>query len=454
MIHKTWTLILLVWTFCGFSFQEPRLGQPIVIEGANLPGIQGAPITSLRILVWDGTNWSQPSFQFDERGPDDSFFTIDDALFDANDVLALQPEDGGIQASSVHWPDDQEARSNPRIEIEVTDPAEGVSTYFYAYQTTQIPASSPTGVSYDMDTDTITGTQYQVGFDPTGAVMTEFRFRFGEIFGGDILDREKIRISGVAIIIPFGFSEDDFNVTGMQVIEGPVRILRRVSVEIEVAGNPIALNLDRYFYRQFFQVPSGSGTISLPGGVSLNAIRISRDFNDMTIGLTSLSDPNNNKINVDGNPDAGVVTTINAQQQNAYWSQFDFDNANLWNAMTFPGLADSVDLYYHDDSTGGTADGTADTGDMVSFGDHGVLFNNPGAGAIQLSFGSYIDITNTLTSAKVVSYIQNPLTSSEVEERFMDSFYDFIALWGTNAPKAEDMQFLVSFVNLYGVPPL
>ena len=455
MVFKT-SMSLLLLAGCGlcFAFQDLRSATPLVIDGSDLAALQGAPIDELRLYRLQGNLWSPVLFQMDERNPDGSFFLPDDQVLDANDQLALQPQDAGELASTLQWPDDAEAQSHARIEIQIEDPVESAFRYVYLFRSSTLPFSSaPNYVTYDSVSDTLTGITYQVGFDSTGAVLSDLRTREGGTFSPDLLDREKLRISGSAIITTFSLDEDDLTVLGVQGVVGPIRLLRRVDAEVSLLGNTLPLALERHFYGRFFEIPSASGNVELPFGVSLTNIRISRDFNAMASGAT-LRDPNNSNLAIEGMPDPGVVTAITLSQQNAYWQEVSIDSFSMWNLMAFQGLAGNSLFYYRDNSAGGTADGTADTGDLISFGDHGVWFQNPDANAIQFSFGTQIEQNSQLTPSKAEAYIQTPFSLEISTASFTNQFWNFIALWGSDQPSAPVVPFLITFINNFGVPPL
>jgi len=438
----------------ALGYQPIRPGQPVVIEGSALSALAGTTIADLHLRSWDGDQWRAIPFQIDERDVNGSFFDPDDDLLDANDVLTFQPQDAGLQAALTQWIDDDQARLNSRIAIEIADPVEGGSTFAYLYASnTLAPGGAPDLIQYDDVADTITGANYRFGFDASGSIQSDFHFIDGKTLGPDLLDREKLRISGVAIILPFSFNEDDLTITDVQVIDGPVRVLRRVDAEITVQTVTLPLTLDRFYYRSYFTIPPAMGSVTLPDGVSLSAIRFSRDLNPMASGGT-VRDPNNGALSVDGVADAGVQTTIAAMQQQAYWTEFQLGDFSLWNAMEIDGLAASTDFYYHDSQGGGTADGTGDSGDGMSFGDHGVLFTNPSSDAIQFSFANFVDEGGNLTGPRLTSYLQQPLQTQTESSDFDSAYWDFIALWGSDSNEAPDVAFLIDFINTFGVQPL
>ena len=446
--------LFLIISASALGYQTIRTGQPVVLEGSDLNALSGASISQLHLRIWDGGQWQEIAFQIDERDPGGDFFTPDDGLLDANDVLSFQPQDAGQEAATTQWIDDDQARQNPRIAIEITDPVEAASRFAYLYLSATLPADGvPDLVSYDDIADTVTGANYQFGFSANGAFQTAFHFLEGQTLGPDLLDREKLRISGIAVILPFSFSEDDLTINDVQVVAGPVRILRRVNAEITVQTVTLPLTLDRFYYRRYVTIPSAMGSVSLPGGVSLSAIRFSRDMNAMASGGT-VRDPNNANLSVDGVADGGVQVTITPMQQQAYWTQFELGGSSIWNAMEIDGLANATNFYYHDSQGGGTADGTSDTGDQMSFGDHGVVFSNPSADAIQFSFASFIDESGILTGPRIGDYIQQPLQIQTSDADFSSLYWEFVALWGTSSPGAPDIAFLIDFINDFGVPPL
>lgn len=445
-------IFVVLWSLSGFAFQI-RPGQPVVVEGSELAQLSGASVADLVLQTWDGSQWQTVPFQIDERDASGSYFLPDDTLLDANDQLVFQPQDAGIMATVFQWPNDLEARSNPRIQIEVEDSVLSGTGFVYLFQSSTLPAPVDANqVTYDQPNDIITGLTYQVGFNGNGSTLTDLQFRSGATLSDDVLDREKIRISGTAIIAPFELNEDNLTVINLQVKAGPVRIIRQLDAEISVLTFTVPVALIRHFYRRYFEIPPATGTITLPGGVSLQAIRFSRDFNAMATNAT-VSDPNNNAILVDGNPDAGLSLTISAQQAQAYYSLFQFQSFQLWNLMSFPNIAPTIELYYRDNTNGGTADGTADTGDLQSFGDHGVLFRNPNPSAITLSFGTLLIEGPALDPTNITAFIQQPLEIKTAANSYADNFWIWVSLWGTDNPNATDILPLVDFISEFGSAP-
>ena len=377
--------LLCVWMGTALFGFQVRPAEPVLVDGDELPHLNGVPLTDLQLLALVGDAWVAVPFQIDERGPDGSFFTADDGLWDADDQLVFQPQFGGETASNLQWVDHPDTWGHPRTCITVNDPVTLAQSVVYLYQSsTAIVMGTGPLVSYDMGQDRIEAQAYEAGFDDVLLLWDELVLLEDGVPTADLLDREKFRIEGrlPPLNLPFTLDEEDPVPQMLDVASGDVRVMRRVSGEINVVITTLPFTLERHYYAQFIGIPT-DGTISIPADSGVEAVRFSTDYSPAAAGA-AVSDPNNAQLIVDGNPDGNVVTQIAPGQQAGYWLGFEFGNLAVFNVGNFSGLADQALLYFHDDMTGGTADGTADTGDLVSFGDTGIRLIDPIPGDAEL----------------------------------------------------------------------
>lgn len=440
----------LILTMFGFP-EAPgiRPATPIVVTGSDLTDHLNQPVDQLHLYALVNGAWEYIAFQIDEKGPDGSFFTPDDGLLDANDELAFQPQDGGERAAIHLWPDHPGFTSAPRLEIEITDPVDGGTAYVYLFHS-ETPLTPPVfnWLDYDEAADLVTGHGYGAGFDLSLRFMDQLWFFDEQQTTPDLLDREKLRVQGTFIILPFTLTEEDIVPVDFMALAGPTRVIRHVSGEITLAGNVVPVELQRHYYRRSMNAPTDLANFGggLPPGLTINDIRISLDYSVDAIG-GQVSDPNNGGLLVDGVPDPGVQTSITPAQAEAYWIGFEWEDYALFLGSRFSGVSTDPRFYYHDNAGGGTADGTPDTGDMASYGDMGLRLPDPATSGITGAFATFLDLDGLLTGPKAAAYLASPLTILFQTDLYEQSYGTWLSLWAGPDPNAPDMAFLVNFIN-------
>lgn len=347
-----------------------RAEDPVEVVGSALPDLAGAPIAELALYAFNGSAWSPIPFQIDERDGSDTYVAAEDGLLDANDVLVFMARDAGSPAGLAEWPADAQARAAKRQVIQAIDPLSGASGMVYLYRSTTLARSATSYVAWDQAGQTVTTPAYAAAFDPNNFIgLADLR-----LYGGpDVLDRQKIRVSGKAFtVFPFTFNEETVgSAVGVSgnitlTIQGPVRAMR--------GGG--ALNVA--FYRERFAFETTLNTTGLPQGTVVESIRTSFDLNDpATTGLTSFFGSNGNNAAIDGNPDSVAEGSL------FQWVQASGAPGGM--VVAFPNTnvgGGSAANYYLDNS----AVNSGDTGDQKSFADTGLIINNPtGSAAITLA---------------------------------------------------------------------
>ena len=445
------------WFATGFAFghgsDDLRLGEPVVVSGAPLAPLFGAPVTDLHLFAWVDDAWVEITFQLDEQSPGGSYFEPDDGLLDANDSVSFQPQDGGIEVPVDMWIDDVSSWSYPRIALHVTDPVEGGSRYAYLYRSDDLPPADTTAfVAYDLALDRVMAQDYEVGFDDVLMNWDELLFCNGATCSEDLMDREKLRIAGnlPPLNLPFEISEQDIAPLQTLVVTGGVRILRRFEGEISLFTFTFPVAFERHYYRRFIGFPDDV-SVEIPDNTGVNSVRFSLDLSPEAVG-TAISDANNPMLIVDGEPDANVDTLVDMSQQGHYWLRYENGGNVMVNVGSFAGVAMQTLFYFHDDMAGGTLDGTDDTGDLVSFGDSGLWFQDPQPGMAQLGFRSYFGAG--LTGVQAQQYFDQPLDTQVTEESFADTLGIWLERWGTGDPMAPDVLFFTQFFNAFPMVPL
>ncbi|MBC8147184.1 MAG: T9SS type A sorting domain-containing protein, partial [Bacteroidetes bacterium] len=280
------------------------------------------------------------------------------------------------------------------------------STFIYLYYSNTIEDTVSTSyISYNNEEDAIITEDYKVGFDDEKLFWDEFRLKEGIDFSNDLLDREKMRINGTIWPMPeYSLSENDLLPIDYWVESGKIRVMRKVQNEVTVYGVTQITETEKHFYHSFLQVPAF--TISIDEIAGITMLRNSYDLSSESVG-TIISTSNNESILVDGNPDTDVQTDIESVEMSNFWIKMAFENKSLVTVGDYSGISDDFLLYYYDNISGGTNDGTEDTGDMVSYGDIGMRFNNPNTGEHIKRTNIYASIEDDLSGITCQSYFDN-----------------------------------------------
>ncbi|MDP8229413.1 MAG: T9SS type A sorting domain-containing protein [Candidatus Electryoneaceae bacterium] len=412
------TIFLVTIPIDGYS--TIRHQEPVVVTGEDVQAFQDAPIEELHLYAFHPPFiWRPVLFQIDERDPDGSLFAEDDSVLDGNDEIIFQPQDGGAFAPDSSWIINPEARQNPRIRIVIYDPVDEDSTALYLYRSETLEDTLTVGsMSYENDTDEINSPFYRVGFDDRG-FWDEFRFFDIDEreLSEDMIDREKIRLSGQVWPLPeWNINEGDFEQTDRQVKSGRLRVSRLLVEEAEILNQPLQKTSFRQYYRSYIVVPGDVLNVPDFGGVTL--VRSSFDLTADADGAME-SDENNEALTVDGDPD-DANTDLSDGELEHKWIKMAFDDNSLVFVLDIDGIAETNNLYYHDNSDGGTADGTEDTGDMESYGDIGFIFTDVNAGRHTLRTKVYMGMGEemALTGDQCRDYFDTPLQTVLTEESF------------------------------------
>jgi len=204
--------------------------EPVVLKGDQISEFDGQPVGELFCAVLQNGNWEVVPFQLDERDMDGSYFLPDNTLLDANDELVLDPQDGGSMALISNFGDFPDVEGSPRLQIRITDPLNGNSVYFYIFQSTTPPTPSPIEkIQYDSNLDEVTCDHYTVGFDAVHRRWSRLHMWEGGQWSSNLLDREKLRVNGTIFFVPYTIDETNFEFLGLNIVSGPLRIIRQVS---------------------------------------------------------------------------------------------------------------------------------------------------------------------------------------------------------------------------------
>ena len=352
------------------SLTNSTLGRgedPVIVTGAQLPVIGGAPIDQLMLYAYSAGDWNPVPYQIDERMNDitGTFVVFEDGLLDDNDELVFMAKDSGQQAGS-SWPDDQGARDNARYEIQASDPLTvGHQGWAYLFRSTTLLTSSTSYVDWNQSLQQISTISYTAAFSPSSFLgLADLTINNNDV---DILDRQKIRVETFII---------DLTEEGLIAYVDPTISIPVVGAVRGVAGAG-QLGISIYGARLDLDVEFDTSIVPF----NIDEIRTSFDLNDPAqTGVTYFFDSNGSAYTIDGNPDAVDSTP-----------RFDWFQASgaagglvvvVPEADAGPG---QISNYYKDDDIFDAGD----TGDGLSFADTGLRITDPGS-EVLLELAMYV----------------------------------------------------------------
>jgi hypothetical protein len=380
----------------------------VVINGAALPSLAGAPLDELFVYRFDGAAWQQIPFQFDEVDfVSNTYVITGDGSLDAADELAWLAQDAGQQAPAGQWIADPLSSAYPRYEVLISDPVHpGEMAWVYVYRS---PALAPSfGPGYiGVSTDTVTTPFFAatVNFSETlGLTRLELNGT-----GQDIVDQSHLSIKGrLFVIVPVQYCEEDILslITDTSMIPSGLppgdRPVRYVSGPVAGDGSAV--------YPASLRTVAGpidldaiAGNIGVPG-LTLDEFRISLDLLDPVLSglgparfhantLTAAGVP------IDGVPDA-VPTTL------AAWTQINGSYGSVVQLNSVQTTGTSAFTYYLDNASASAADCHGTDG---AYGESGIRVA-PFAGQVTIHQQLYFaEPLSQAAGALYQSYAANPL---------------------------------------------
>ena len=176
------------------SINWSRTLEPVVLNGSQLSQYSGVDVSHLYAYSFRGGNWEQIPLQIDEVNSSGDY-GYEDGNLDGDDEVVFMAMDLGEAAQVSDWIADPASRSNPRVQIMVTNPLTPTEIgYVYLYQSDTVTPVHDDYVDWDEPSKLITAGTYNLGLAiPFQGVDTL------ELNGNpvDVLDRSKFRISGV-----------------------------------------------------------------------------------------------------------------------------------------------------------------------------------------------------------------------------------------------------------------
>ncbi len=440
-VRYLFALLLMVGIFSTAAGQAPlvteRPYEPVVLRGGVLSAHYGYPVSEVYLYAWDGASWSwrMMPFQIDERirtidpnGDGEtqrhSYFIADDGVIDIDDELVFMVRDMGDKAPERAWIPNPESKEFNRIELRAYDPDDpAIDAYAYLYRSPTITETVPAPYEfvYYSAQDSIDSKYYSVGINSKIGLVEDISIKppFGS--GQDLFDRQKIRATAVIGAGPLGDMRLDRKTESLiKVVPGyrevtrqpVVRLVREVRQTFNLGIAELEEGMTFYVTTRFYpfngRVAGGSALdeASLKAAVPewsdpfllFMALRQSWDFSPAAAGMRYYNKRNSGVL-VDGVPD---VVDKSIERPIRDWNLITGEQGALFSFTSLPDtVAESISLYYYDNSAGGTGDPDSlrffDTGEPGSWGDFGFSMWN--AKSLDLSFEMYF-LPNTFNKAE------------------------------------------------------
>ena len=269
-MNRRIALFLLSLTLVQYSLiAQVRVGQPIVLSGESLQGIEGFPVEAMAGFRHDGTTWEQVPIQIDQRdyrtafelynAKNNNLHTLDylvycdpqtysgedsDPLIDQNDELVFMSQDLGLRYDGEDYP---EYTLYDPVVFKVYDPITETDGYLYLFlQSGALPQDA--GRPYvEYDYQLLANGHFKNAYDITGPnpedtyittpyyeqhfsddwIRDQIVITAGDASGVDILDYDKLQLAPGLCYRHIGtFSEGSG--THIASISGGVRAVRSI----------------------------------------------------------------------------------------------------------------------------------------------------------------------------------------------------------------------------------
>lgn len=342
-----------------------RVADPVFIDGRELKAIQQSEIRNIRLFAFDGAQKRDIPFQIDERDsagnwvwdrvigrPDTAFaddgdqvsrsmlvrehvHTRDDqdptgpARFDANDVLVFLARDMGDKHEGL-----SKARHDDKvIEIEVLDPVAGTMgwAYLVSFASNPPPMSRVRYMRHSRGQRRIRTPTYEFSYSDTKvACLDDLR-----INGVTVVDRINIR-GKLDIQLGFlkdsiEFGEEDLHGYIEGIIEGPVRIIKRNVVHLDVYAmmrTPDTV-CEHFYYPDYAQVPL---CLPIRFPVTKATVLLSTKLNESAIQRTLIGE-SDGSVTRHGNT---MVKGSPKHRLPIQWIAFDTGQASVLSILELP----------------------------------------------------------------------------------------------------------------------
>ncbi|HPG40444.1 MAG TPA: T9SS type A sorting domain-containing protein [bacterium] len=436
-----WLAFLLLTT--GAFPQTKTLDRqyvPIILSN-SVPPIYNININEWTAFRYDRSSktWHGVPFQVDEvrvTGHYQRDVTQIYPEIDQNDEIVFMPEDLGDRAPQSAWVDVTGSDKVDRIEVQITDPLDtGKTGWLYLFKNVNNPPIIPGYFTYGKpatttSADTLITNSYRLVHNGVG--MPE-KLSFSPAFSGDFIDRLKFRFSGKpALGSAYNITENGLyaQTSPLSTFPGSVRYFRDVRDRIKI---PITLVGDKDFNPNLQYFPysvSGQVSLDITGGyislAGVKLIRLSVDLAPDAAGMNFFSEKNSAGQPINGSPDTPDKTITDPNTLN--WFMATGPQGTVVMNLKLPAVENATtQLYYRDNSAGGSADGTDDTGDNQSWGDMGIYISTTGdyisTTKLEVVFTMYFINQNFTANAaemgdKIRDWQENPCTVSAVLQSY------------------------------------
>jgi hypothetical protein len=405
----------------GAALQESRKYEPVVIPAYSgiVSSVSKAKVNEIYLYSYSSATgqFTLMPFQIDEQtfGPDplkpsakkwmyfipdlwkaDSIKIIShNGIFDDHDELVFILEDCGDKAPRGAFLEKQGIKLFPKVEIALQDPDNAdEKTYAYIFKSAIAePVPEKYEFRYFAAHDSLSTKNYGIDLNESN-IVDNISIKSPGGNGKDLLDKLKIRFSG---ILDFSFpveilvKEHDFYLFPEVIVTAkPIVRLIRYSVMTlrlgEYVINELAFPVTTKFYPYSGDIVGGTSLApqdlkfyyeDVEVIMVLHSVRESWDYNENAVGMKYFNEFNNGVL-IDGTPDA-VVKTVNLPVNS--WDLTTGEQGSIFKIARFKEQKwGAVEVYYWDNKKGGQADslqfGNEDSGDLMSYGDNGVLFKN------------------------------------------------------------------------------
>lgn len=395
------------------SLPSERSYETVILKGNYFELFNNTPVNHLYLYAYSKNEsaWKPIPFQIDELDP--TIADAPDQLFDNNDELLFLAQDLGDKVSPGNWIDDADSKSYKRYEIEVVDSRDKTKRgWCYLYRSATLTEQNKSPIrylNYNATLDSVIGKYYVIGNRRNWFPQTILITSDGKGDGKDFYDRTKLRIRA----IPFPGADLFFDETKVLIKSaayikaGPIRIQRRDSLKFDIPN----FEYSATFTRKYFPYYSNfSGKVELQAQWLFKALRMSYDLDPRISGAKFYSGDSsgikNRDIIVDGISDAGKMNLV-LKGNSPNWTMItgQFGTLLTINSVIFerdPSVTDPYNqsLYYWDDKSNNPLPMSRDydTGDGLSYGDHGMLFESYNlAGIITYNSATYFLPANQAT---------------------------------------------------------
>ncbi len=388
-----------------------RQRDAVVVNGAALPDLLGAPLDEIFVYRFDGANWQQIPFQFDEVDPISNTYAITgDGSLDPADELAFLAQDASQPAPSGQWIDDPASTAFPRYELTVSDPVHpGEQATVYLYRS---PALSPSfGPGYiGVSTDTVT--------TPFFAATVNFSETLGltglELNGSgqDVVDQSHLSIKGrLFVVVPVQYCEEDILAliddpgllpSGLPPGDRPVRYVSGPAGGSGSAVYPASLHT----VIGPIDLSAIAGSIGVPG-LTLDEIRFTLDLLNPAASGFAPARFHANTIAAAGVPIDGVPDSVPATL--AAWTQLNGSHGSVVQLNSVQTTGTSAFTYYLDNASATATDCHGTDG---AYGESGIRIA-PFAGQVTIRQQLYFaEPLSQAAGTLYQSYAANPLQTA------------------------------------------